>query len=429
MPRLPVPGSDNGNWGEILNEYLEVSLNADGSLNASAADVGALPGLRVGLILPDPTQLGGSYSSNVWTIGALSSLPTTGDTRLLAVLGTEAENVLSTVSNGLFEHKGGGVLERVRSWAYSDSGSFIASEVAFDPNDGSTVCWLFNFNGTDLGYKLISIFNTSALESQIDAVETQADDLEARLNRYYPPGPVVPHLHVSKYVTFDPDFPLDGSATHVGGQLIETGQNITILSNDAGNGGVWTLSTSGSATRAQGLGSMASSDIGNYDHITFTGTRWAYFCLFRLYGDPTEKGLAPVLPDNSGIFGGEGVNRVYRPDLIATDLSGNTLTVLNANGSTSAVSISADLAGVTICILVLDTLEMVTVANGSRVMTENFAQAQADGVWIAVGAASVGQNAIVATNGQDNYSILTVSPTLKAQLDDFESRITALETP
>jgi hypothetical protein len=32
MARLPTPGSDNGNWGNILNDYLSVSHNSDGTL-------------------------------------------------------------------------------------------------------------------------------------------------------------------------------------------------------------------------------------------------------------------------------------------------------------------------------------------------------------------------------------------------------------
>ena len=32
MPRLPKPGGDSGNWGDILNEYLSVSLSSDGTL-------------------------------------------------------------------------------------------------------------------------------------------------------------------------------------------------------------------------------------------------------------------------------------------------------------------------------------------------------------------------------------------------------------
>lgn len=35
MSRLPNPGSDSGTWGTILNDYLEVSHNADGTLKGS----------------------------------------------------------------------------------------------------------------------------------------------------------------------------------------------------------------------------------------------------------------------------------------------------------------------------------------------------------------------------------------------------------
>ena len=47
MARLPVPGSDNNTWGNILNDFLGVEHNADGTLKASGslankADVSAL---------------------------------------------------------------------------------------------------------------------------------------------------------------------------------------------------------------------------------------------------------------------------------------------------------------------------------------------------------------------------------------------------
>ena len=32
MPRLPIPGSDSGNWGQILNDYLSQAHRSDGSL-------------------------------------------------------------------------------------------------------------------------------------------------------------------------------------------------------------------------------------------------------------------------------------------------------------------------------------------------------------------------------------------------------------
>jgi hypothetical protein len=36
MARLPVPGSDDGEWGDILNDYLSVAHNADGTIAAAA---------------------------------------------------------------------------------------------------------------------------------------------------------------------------------------------------------------------------------------------------------------------------------------------------------------------------------------------------------------------------------------------------------
>jgi len=34
--RLPVPGSDDGIWGTVLNDFLLVSHNCDGTLQGSA---------------------------------------------------------------------------------------------------------------------------------------------------------------------------------------------------------------------------------------------------------------------------------------------------------------------------------------------------------------------------------------------------------
>ena len=34
MARLPEPGGDDGQWGEILNEYLQVSHNTDGTIKS-----------------------------------------------------------------------------------------------------------------------------------------------------------------------------------------------------------------------------------------------------------------------------------------------------------------------------------------------------------------------------------------------------------
>jgi hypothetical protein len=37
MSRLPTPGSDSGTWGAILNDFLSVEHNTDGTLKSSGS--------------------------------------------------------------------------------------------------------------------------------------------------------------------------------------------------------------------------------------------------------------------------------------------------------------------------------------------------------------------------------------------------------
>jgi hypothetical protein len=38
MSRLPQPGSDSGTWGDVLNDFLLVSHNADGTLKDAVTE-------------------------------------------------------------------------------------------------------------------------------------------------------------------------------------------------------------------------------------------------------------------------------------------------------------------------------------------------------------------------------------------------------
>jgi hypothetical protein len=42
VTRLPVPGSDNGQWGDILNTFLLTAHNSDGTLKSGAVGGGTL---------------------------------------------------------------------------------------------------------------------------------------------------------------------------------------------------------------------------------------------------------------------------------------------------------------------------------------------------------------------------------------------------
>jgi len=102
MARLPNPGADSGNWGNILNEFLEVSHNTDGSLKPSAG-------------IPDNAVTTNKIANNAVTVAKLDSAlidPAAGVAGL-RTLGNGANqampgNATVTPSNHAASHKGGG---------------------------------------------------------------------------------------------------------------------------------------------------------------------------------------------------------------------------------------------------------------------------------------------------------------------------------
>jgi hypothetical protein len=75
MARLPHPGGDIGNWGNILNDYLAQAHNTDGSLKAGAVTSGAI---QDGVITP--AKLSQSYVSRLAPSGDI-----TGTTDVAAI--------------------------------------------------------------------------------------------------------------------------------------------------------------------------------------------------------------------------------------------------------------------------------------------------------------------------------------------------------
>ncbi len=84
MPRLPIPGADNGTWGQILNDFLAAAHNADGTIKA-----GAVTKSDVGLGNVDNTSDADKPMSNAVAL-ALSQLSRTVSTQPPS--GTPADN-------------------------------------------------------------------------------------------------------------------------------------------------------------------------------------------------------------------------------------------------------------------------------------------------------------------------------------------------
>lgn len=131
MTRLPVPGSDDGVWGNVLNDFLTVEHNADGTLKLRtdgtfyAKPSGGIPASDM------TSSVQTTLSSVAGKIDA-STMTTKGD--LLAASASSTVNRLAAGSNGQVLITDGGQTLGVR-WADQD---VIRAEYYGVTSDGST---------------------------------------------------------------------------------------------------------------------------------------------------------------------------------------------------------------------------------------------------------------------------------------------------
>jgi len=228
-------------------------------------------------------------------------------------------------------------------------------------------------------------------ESSVVGFSSAGHEVESTLTRRF--GPFGSNVHVTKYATHDPGFPLDGSATHVGGQAIDDGQRCTILSGV--DGGVWVahLGSPWERETEAGFGELLASEVHHYDHISITGTIWGPYSLFRLRGG---VGI-------DTIEGAEAVTKHYRATVIATTFDGDTFTVLEVDGSETALDVAA--VSDPSAVLVGDTVELVTVVGGEVKQVEDFTLAE--GTWTAYGAGAIGAGTVVEISHSGSVTVLS----------------------
>jgi hypothetical protein len=93
--RLPIPGGDNGNWGTILNDFLEVSLNSDGTLKSSAVGATGPQGSTGSSGATGPQGATGSVPS-----GQYAPLPASSEPDFYVLKSGNDSNTGETKGNG-----------------------------------------------------------------------------------------------------------------------------------------------------------------------------------------------------------------------------------------------------------------------------------------------------------------------------------------
>lgn len=102
MARLPIPGSDSGQWGEILNTFLDVSHNVDGTLDRTAVTSAIAPGSITAAQLQDTYV----KTSDKGQPSGVASLDSTGKVPSAQLPAASSVSDATTSSKGIIQLAG-----------------------------------------------------------------------------------------------------------------------------------------------------------------------------------------------------------------------------------------------------------------------------------------------------------------------------------
>jgi hypothetical protein len=107
MPRLPQPGGDDGIWGDVLNDFLKVEHNADGTLK-NARDATKLQGRAIDTTAPADDQiLTYDAASSQWTAKAAPSSTSPSNTVVTEMMPDQASTAGSATAYSRGDHTHG----------------------------------------------------------------------------------------------------------------------------------------------------------------------------------------------------------------------------------------------------------------------------------------------------------------------------------
>ena len=180
MARLPVPGSDDNVWGDVLNQYLSVSLDTDGTLKSDTIN---------GAAIQDNSISAPKLTSNAVTAPKLSTPSAPSNGQVLSYNGSSlswtnvgAGGEVNTASNvgtsgvGVFKQKSGLNLE-FKSINAASSRVIVTNDAANDEVDIDVDTAQLGLTKSDVG--LANVDNTSDANKPISTATQTALNIKA----------------------------------------------------------------------------------------------------------------------------------------------------------------------------------------------------------------------------------------------------------
>ena len=101
MPRLPQVGGDDGNWGQVLNDFLTVEHNADGSLkNGYIKPSGGIPSTDLAVNAVTTAKITDQAVTNAKLSTSVQNSLTNADNAVTATVARAAMSLTTIIKSG-----------------------------------------------------------------------------------------------------------------------------------------------------------------------------------------------------------------------------------------------------------------------------------------------------------------------------------------
>jgi hypothetical protein len=350
MARLPQPGGDNEQWGDILNDFLTVSHGTDGNLKPGIIDESNFSDTVTNKL----NAVGSGGATNLSTSAAATTVTVASDT------GTDATLTAATASvAGILTASDKNKLDGIAAGAQVNTVTSVAGRTGIVTLSKTDVALANVDNTTDLN-KPISTLAQTALDSKAASVHTHALAALSGVSLTSPSVGEVLKYNGTAWVN-DTDATAGGSgSTNLSSSTSAT--TVTVASDTgtdatlaAATGSAAGVMTAADKSKLDGIASGAtanSTDSQLRDRSTHTGTQTA----------ATISDFAETARDTIGTALVAGTNVTITPNDGA-----DTITIAATAGADSGIITTNSQSGTTYTLVIGDTGLIVETTNSSAV--------------------------------------------------------------